>query len=75
MTACKKNTLKNRHISASKIENEFERLGKRIRGGGEAGSLWCCIKRMTRVLIETGFISNVEEGNRLDSEEGQNEIL
>jgi N-acetylmuramoyl-L-alanine amidase len=29
---------------------------------------------MTRVLIETGFISNVEEGNRLDSEEGQNEI-
>jgi N-acetylmuramoyl-L-alanine amidase len=30
---------------------------------------------MTRVLIETGFISNVEEGNRLDSEEGQTRNL
>jgi N-acetylmuramoyl-L-alanine amidase len=29
---------------------------------------------MPRVLIETGFISNTVEGNRLNSEEGQNEV-
>ena len=29
---------------------------------------------MPRVLIEMGFISNPEEGNRLDSEEGQQAI-
>ena len=29
---------------------------------------------MPRVLIEMGFISNKEEGARLDSEDGQNDI-
>jgi N-acetylmuramoyl-L-alanine amidase len=37
MTLMQEEYLENSIALASKIENEFERLGKRIRGGGEAG--------------------------------------
>jgi N-acetylmuramoyl-L-alanine amidase len=34
-------------ILASKIENAFEGLNKRIRGGGvKQALLWCCIKHI-----------------------------
>ncbi len=61
---------------ASKIENEFETLGKKIRGGGVKQAPYMVLHKayMPRVLIETGFISNYTEGNILDSEEGQNDI-
>jgi N-acetylmuramoyl-L-alanine amidase len=76
MTLMQEEYLENSILLASKIENEFEKLGKRIRGGGVKQAPFMVLHKayMTRVLIETGFISNVEEGNRLDSEEGQNEI-
>jgi len=76
MTLMQEEYLDNSISLASKIENEFERLGKRIRGGGVKQAPFMVLHKayMPRVLIEMGFISNYAEGNRLDSEEGQNEI-
>jgi N-acetylmuramoyl-L-alanine amidase len=61
---------------ASKVEDQFELLGKKIRGGGVKQAPYMVLHKayMPRVLIEMGFISNYTEGNILDSEEGQNEI-
>ena len=61
---------------ASKVEDAFGALGKKIRGGGVKQAPFMVLHKayMPRVLIEMGFISNFEEGNILDSEEGQNEI-
>ena len=61
---------------ASKVEDQFELLGKKIRGGGVKQAPYMVLHKayMPRVLIEMGFISNYTEGNLLDSEEGQNEI-
>lgn len=61
---------------ASKIENEFEALGKKIRGGGVKQAPYMVLHKayMPRVLIETGFVSNAVEGKVLDSEDGQNDI-
>ncbi len=61
---------------ASKIEEEFAAIGKKIRGGGVKQAPYMVLHKayMPRVLIEMGFISNYTEGNILDSEEGQNEI-
>jgi N-acetylmuramoyl-L-alanine amidase len=61
---------------ASKVEDEFESLGKKIRGGGVKQAPYMVLHKayMPRVLIEMGFISNYIEGNLLDSEAGQNEI-
>jgi N-acetylmuramoyl-L-alanine amidase len=61
---------------ASKVEDEFESLGKKIRGGGVKQAPYMVLHKayMPRVLIEMGFISNYTEGNILDSEAGQNEI-
>nr|WP_035660309.1 N-acetylmuramoyl-L-alanine amidase [Flavobacterium seoulense] len=61
---------------ASKIQNGFAALGKKIRAGGVKQAPFMVLHKayMPRVLIETGFISNYEEGNILDSEEGQNDI-
>ncbi|WP_139174213.1 N-acetylmuramoyl-L-alanine amidase family protein [Flavobacterium frigoris] len=76
MTLMQEEYLDNSISLASKIENEFEGLGKRIRGGGVKQAPFMVLHKayMPRVLIEMGFISNFDEGNRLDSEEGQNEI-
>jgi N-acetylmuramoyl-L-alanine amidase len=46
---------------ASKIENAFEGLNKRIRRRRETSLLWYYIKHMPRVLVEMGFISNYVE--------------
>jgi N-acetylmuramoyl-L-alanine amidase len=61
---------------ASKIEDGFAALGKKIRHGGVKQAPFMVLHKayMPRVLIETGFISNPTEGNDLNSEEGQNEI-
>lgn len=61
---------------ASKIQDGFAALGKKIRHGGVKQAPFMVLHKayMPRVLIETGFLSNPTEGNDLNSEEGQNEI-
>ena len=61
---------------ASKIEEGFAALGKKIRHGGVKQAPFMVLHKayMPRVLIETGFISNPAEGSDLNSEEGQNDI-
>ncbi len=68
--------LENSISLASKIEDGFAALGKKIRHGGVKQAPFMVLHKayMPRVLIETGFISNPDEGNDLNSEEGQNEI-
>ena len=68
--------LENSISLASKVEDEFEKLGKKIRGGGVKQAPFMVLHKayMPRILIETGFISNPTEGRILDSEEGQKEI-
>lgn len=76
LTLMQEEYLDNSISLASKIENSFDGLGKRIRGGGVKQAPFMVLHKayMPRVLIEMGFISNYAEGNLLDSEDGQNEI-
>lgn len=76
MTLMQEEYLENSISLASKIEDSFADLGKKIRGGGVKQAPFMVLHKayMPRVLIETGFISNPEEGDVLNSEEGQNEI-
>ncbi|SHM37510.1 N-acetylmuramoyl-L-alanine amidase family protein [Flavobacterium chilense] len=61
---------------ASKIEDNFDKLGKKLRHGGVKQAPFMVLHKayMPRVLVETGFVSNPTEGNILNSEEGQNDI-
>ncbi|MBP1225189.1 N-acetylmuramoyl-L-alanine amidase [Flavobacterium sp. 1355] len=61
---------------ASKIEDNFDKLGKKLRQGGVKQAPFMVLHKayMPRVLVETGFVSNPTEGNILNSEEGQNDI-
>jgi N-acetylmuramoyl-L-alanine amidase len=76
LTLMQEEYLDNSISLASKIENSFDGLGKRIRGGGVKQAPFMVLHKayMPRVLVEMGFISNYTEGNLLDSEDGQNEI-
>ncbi|HSN48845.1 MAG TPA: N-acetylmuramoyl-L-alanine amidase [Flavobacterium sp.] len=76
MTLMQEEYLDNSISLASKIEDGFALIGKKIRHGGVKQAPFMVLHKayMPRVLIETGFISNPAEGNALDSEEGQNEI-
>ncbi|EIA07977.1 N-acetylmuramoyl-L-alanine amidase [Flavobacterium frigoris] len=76
LTLMQEEYLDNSISLASKIENAFDGLGKRIRGGGVKQAPFMVLHKayMPRVLVEMGFISNYTEGNLLDSEDGQNEI-
>ena len=76
MTLMQEEYLDNSISLASKIEDAFADLGKKIRGGGVKQAPFMVLHKayMPRVLIETGFISNTTEGNLLNSEEGQVEI-
>ena len=76
LTLMQEDILNNSISLASKIEDSFSALGKKIRGGGVKQAPFMVLHKayMARVLIEMGFISNPTEGNKLDSEEGQNEI-
>ncbi len=57
---------------AGKIQNHFiDDLNVKSRGVKQAPFMVLHKAYMPRVLIEMGFISNLEEGARLDSEEGQ----
>ena len=76
LTLMQEDFLNNSISLASKIEDGFADLGKKIRGGGvkQAGFLVLHKAYMPRVLIEMGFISNSVEGAILNSEEGQNDM-
>ena len=76
MTLMQEEYLDNSISMASKVEEEFAALGKKLRQGGVKQAPYMVLHKayMPRVLIETGFISNPVEGNILDSEEGQNDI-
>lgn len=76
MTLMQEEYLDNSISLASKVQDAFQLLGKKIRGGGVKQAPYMVLHKayMPRVLIETGFISNPKEGAILDSEEGQNDI-
>jgi len=76
MTLMQEEYLENSISLASKIEDNFEKLGKKIRQGGVKQAPFMVLHKayMPRVLVETGFVSNPDEGNILNSEEGQNDI-
>lgn len=76
MTLMQEEYLDNSISLASKVEDAFQDLGKKIRGGGVKQAPFMVLHKayMPRVLIEMGFISNTIEGNKLNSEEGQQEI-
>lgn len=57
---------------ASKIQDGFEnKLSRKNRGVAQAPFMVLHKAFMPRVLVETGFISNLDEGTYLNSEEGQ----
>ncbi|WP_299779547.1 N-acetylmuramoyl-L-alanine amidase [uncultured Formosa sp.] len=62
-------------LLASMIENNFTNKLKRKSRGVKQASLWVMHNTyMPSVLIETGFITNNEEGHYLNSNKGQIEI-
>lgn len=59
-------------LFAQKVEDQFKtRVGRRSRGVKQAGFWVLWRTAMPSVLIETGFLSNVDEEQYLASEEGQ----
>lgn len=76
MTIMQEEYLDNSISLASKIEDGFADLGKKIRHGGVKQAPFMVLHKayMPRVLVETGFISNPVEGDALNSEDGQNDI-
>jgi len=76
MTLMQEEYLENSISLASKVEDAFALLGKKLRHGGVKQAPFMVLHKayMPRVLIETGFVSNPVEGDLLNSEEGQNDI-
>ena len=76
LTLMQEEYLDNSISLASKIEDNFEKLGKKLRQGGVKQAPFMVLHKayMPRVLVETGFISNPTEGNILNSEEGQDDV-
>ncbi|RKS98314.1 N-acetylmuramoyl-L-alanine amidase [Flavobacterium sp. 123] len=76
MTLMQEEYLDNSISLASKVEESFAGLGKKLRHGGVKQAPFMVLHKayMPRVLIEMGFISNPIEGDKLNSEDGQNEI-
>lgn len=76
MTLMQEEYLDNSISLASKIEDNFEKLGKKLRHGGVKQAPFMVLHKayMPRVLVETGFVSNPTEGDILNSEAGQNDI-
>lgn len=76
MTLMQEEYLDNSISLASKVEESFGALGKKLRHGGVKQAPFMVLHKayMPRVLVEMGFISNPVEGDKLNSEEGQNEI-
>ena len=75
ITLMQEEYLENSISLASKVQDKFtDDLGKKNRGLKQAPFMVLHKAYMPRVLIEMGFISNINEGAILDSEEGQNDI-
>ncbi|MBW4362134.1 N-acetylmuramoyl-L-alanine amidase family protein [Flavobacterium taihuense] len=76
MTLMQEEYLENSISLASKVEDAFALLGKKLRHGGVKQAPYMVLHKayMPRVLIETGFISNPVEGELLNSEHGQDDI-
>lgn len=76
LTLMQEEFLDNSISLASKVEEQFGLLGKKLRHGGVKQDVFMVLHKayMPRVLIEMGFVSNPIEGELLNSEEGQNEI-
>jgi N-acetylmuramoyl-L-alanine amidase len=76
LTLMQEEFLDNSIFLASKIEEQFGKLGKKLRQGGVKQAPFMVLHKayMPRVLVEMGFISNPIEGEILNSEEGQNEL-
>lgn len=76
LTLMQEEFMENSISLASKIQDAFSILGKKIRGGGVKQAPYMVLHKayMPRVLIEMGFISNPVEGAELDSEVGQDKI-
>ncbi|MCI9845427.1 N-acetylmuramoyl-L-alanine amidase [Flavobacterium pectinovorum] len=76
MTLMQEEYLDNSISLASKIEDNFGKLGKKIRGEGVKQAPFMVLHKayMPRVLVETGFVSNPAEGDILNSEAGQDDI-
>ena len=76
LTLMQEEFLDNSIFLASKVEEQFGKLGKKLRHGGVKQAPFMVLHKayMPRVLIEMGFVSNPVEGDLLNSEEGQNEM-
>ena len=77
MTLMQEEFIEDSIMLAGKIQDHFVKdNGRKSRGGGVKQERFMVLHKayMPRVLIETGFISNPEEGKYLDSEEGQKEV-
>ncbi len=76
LTLMQEEYLDNSISLASRIEENFEKLGKKLRQGGVKQAPFMVLHKayMPRVLVETGFISNPTEGDILNSEAGQDDV-
>ena len=75
MTLMQEEYLDNSITLASKIQDQFvSDMNRKSRGVKQAPFMVLHKAYMPRVLIETGFISNPQDGALLDSEEGQDEM-
>ncbi len=74
-TLMQEESLANSISLASKIQSKFANdLGKKDRGVAQDVFMVLHRATMPRVLVEIGFISNKEEGEILNSDDGQDEI-
>jgi N-acetylmuramoyl-L-alanine amidase len=76
LTLMQEEFLDNSISLASKVEEQFGKLGKKLRHGGVKQAPFMVLHKayMPRVLIEMGFVSNPFEGDLLNSNEGQDEL-
>lgn len=75
MTLMQEEYLENSIALAGKVQDNFRNLlNQKDRGVKQAPFMVLHKAYMPRVLIEMGFISNPTEGERLDSELGQDEV-
>lgn len=75
MTLMQEEFLENSIALAGKIQDNFKNdMGLKSRGVKQAPFMVLHKAYMPRVLIEMGFISNKDEGARLDSEQGQEDV-
>jgi len=61
-------------LFAQFLQREFKKLGRRDRGVKQAGFVVLYRTTMPSVLIETGFLTNINEENFIGKEAGQNKM-